>query len=139
LERWHAFKADEQVPQWAKNQAFKRFIEDHLPQTLIGILDEVVTPESLMEAQHRVVTRLGALGGDDQGSYERIARNLSLYKTATLDLQQAGFTVVDFFRLQPGFNPGEMKKIDDGAMTIKDVMNHRPGVIMRPLIAHTKQ
>jgi len=134
MDRWQRLKADEQVTV-SEDASFAHFVNDILPQILAKVLKEKVTPESLMGAQYLVVRTLAQTGGQDQAQYDAHSRQLSVFTTATKALQDAGFSPEDFLRRVPGFSENEISEITAGHWTIQDVMDRRPAVILRPLLA----
>lgn len=138
MDRWNNLLTDEQAHIPIKGSAFEKFVNQVLPQILHEVLHKKVRPESLMEAQYLIIKNLTSQGGADQEQYQRHQDQLSIYKTASTDLAAAGYSAEDFFRKSPGFSTQEIAQIERGQMTIGDVMDKRPAVLLRPLLATQK-
>jgi len=138
--RWTRLVADPQVViDNPSDPHFKRFVEEILPELVKGIQDELVTPNSLMHAQYLVMQRLAAVKGyGEEAIYKKMLADLALFPHACKALSLAKKTDEDFYKLVPGFNDSEIRRIKNGSLTIRDVMDQRPAVILRPMLQRNK-
>lgn len=140
MSRWQILLADEQVVIENPNDtSFAIFVNDVLPELVEHLLMKAVSPETLMEAQLQVAKVIAAEDGDDQEVYDRIIENLSVFPNASSALADAGYTAADFYRRVPGLTDAEIAEVQAGTMTIGDLLDRRPAVILRPLLARPQR
>ena len=128
-DRWTQLLQDEQVIINKNDEDLMRFVNQTLPGLLTTILADPVTPCNLIRAQFFAIVGMSKKKDIDRAVYAKIGINFAIYsQTTTRDMDE------DFYRRVPGFNQEEIAEIHKGSITIEDVMNTRPAVILRPLL-----
>jgi len=136
---WANLLKDPQVDVTQNETALRGFVETAMPEIISDILDKLVTASSLMRAQYLVIKRLAREAGPQQAQFDQFVDRLSVWPDAKDALAKEGFSEADFYRINPGFGPDEVQEIQNGRMTIRDVLEKRPAVLLRPLLKPRQQ
>lgn len=136
---WDSLIRDPQIElgKLRHNNQFRQLVEE-LEVELDDMLDEPLTLELLMEAQYRWVAMVARCATRDTAVVEKIASGLSQFEIADIVIEVAGETKESYFKKRPGLSDEEYALVKLGAMTVGELLESRPAVIIRPLFRSKK-
>lgn len=115
----------------SNNNTFRSFLRE-IPSLLDDILDEPLNISTLMEAQYRCVDRLVEMNLHTADRLRQIRSSLSQYEDAKTFLETLGVTEEAYCAQVPGMTSEEFNRMKRGEMTVGDLLNEHPAVILAP-------
>lgn len=122
----------------ARNEPFKKFVTD-LEDELEDLLDKILDLQTLMEAQHRCAAMAARRVPRGRKKLEDMADGLSQYEIADIVIDGIRTTEEGYCKMRPGMTDQEFWAMQNGELTVGELLERRPAVILAPLLRQRRQ